>query len=122
MKTVYDIVLVDDDELVHEFVQRALRRSTRSLTGFESPILARDALENATVRLLIVDTKMPVLDGISLIESLDRSNADRIILCSAGRLDAAQRARTRALGINIMDKAVLYDREQFASLYASDAQ
>jgi DNA-binding NtrC family response regulator len=122
MRIELDIVLVDDDELVHEFAQRALRKSARMLTSFEDPLLARESLADATVQLLIVDTKMPGLDGITLIESIDREHTGKVILCSAGKLDAAQRGRTRALGIVLVDKAELYDREHFIKLCTPETE
>lgn len=115
-----DIVLVDDDPMVAEFAVRMLRRSERTLRlrTFTDPF---DALEHLATRrpaVLIVDTRMPGMDGPELIGRLAQDGhleGVRTILCSASREvgAAAVDAETEAAlppGLERIPKEVLYDR------------
>ena len=120
-----DIVLVDDDPLIAEFVKRMLRGSGRRLRAFTDPLAALDHLLARTARVLIVDTRMPGLSGPALIARLadgDRLAGTRTILCSADHRIALPDAPSGGAevggaagspGIERLDKSVLYDRRTF---------
>ena len=81
-----DIVLVDDDALVAEFLRRVLRGSERELRVFSDPRDALDYLSDHLARVLLVDTRMPAMDGPELLARLarrGRAGGLRVILCSA---------------------------------------
>ena len=104
-----DIVLVDDDPLVAEFVRRVLRGSGRSLTVFEDPEAALEHLDDRLARVLVVDLRMPTMDGPELLGRLaarGRAAALRIILCSAGRVPRADTPPD----VEFLSKDVLLDR------------
>lgn len=108
-----DIVLVDDDPMVAEFVARVLRRSGRTLCVFEDPLAALDHLLRARARTLIVDTRMPGLSGVELLERLlaaGRLEGTRVFLCSAARVARADETADALPGIERIGKDALLDR------------
>ena len=104
-----DIVLVDDDPLVAEFVRRVLRGSGRALRVFDDPQVALAHLDGHPPRVLIVDLRMPSMHGPELLERLaarDRVAASHVILCSAGRVARVDLPPD----VEFLSKDVLLDR------------
>jgi len=108
-----DIVLVDDDEMIAEFVRRVLRGSGRELRVFDDPLAALAHLETRTARVLVVDTCMPRLDGPGLIAALariGRPGGERVILCSASRSMVAKVTTALPATVERLSKDELFDR------------
>ena len=108
-----DIVLVDDDPLIAEFVRRVLRRSDRRLRAFENPLEALAHLRVHTPRDLLVDTRMPDMDGPELLARLDEDGHRgglRVILSSAGPVPATAWTVRMPAHVEILSKDALFDR------------
>lgn len=113
-----DLVLVDDDELVHLFVGRRLRRTALELEAFTDPERALEWLRAHRPRLLMLDHRMPVLSGLELLDALGGPAlaAQRTLLCTAAS-GAAELERLKGLeGLTIVEKSTLLDRQRFLSL------
>ena len=63
------ILVVDDDELSSLACSRALEAKGHRIVRVSSSAAALEALESSQFDLLITDIKMPVRDGLHLIEA-----------------------------------------------------
>lgn len=66
----YDLVIVDDDNMFTTLLIRQLRRSTVSYQIFNDSVEALCYLQGACPRTLLIDFRMPVLDGVQLLKTL----------------------------------------------------
>lgn len=66
----YDLIVVDDDDISLEIINRKLRRSTFLFNCIECPQKALTFLLTRQTRHLIVDYRMPSLNGLEMIEAL----------------------------------------------------
>ncbi len=65
------IVVVDDEVMITDLIESFLRLSSRNaeVHCFNDPVRAKEFLSTHTADVLITDYKMPVVDGIQLIEA-----------------------------------------------------
>jgi ActR/RegA family two-component response regulator len=92
------ILVVDDDEQVRTFLSRGL--SERGGFSVEVAGTAEDALrkiENAVFDLVLVDLKLPDMDGLQLITEILKSNPKilTVLLTGYGSIDSAVEAMKR---------------------------
>lgn len=66
----HDLVIVDDDTIFTTLLKRQLRRSTISYRIFNDSVEALHFLQKARPHTLLVDLRMPVLDGVQLLKTL----------------------------------------------------
>ncbi|WP_449539121.1 response regulator transcription factor [Ferdinandcohnia sp. Marseille-Q9671] len=93
----YDVVLVDDDVIVIEFLKRFIPWNDygfRIVAHFQDSTLAYEYLQGNAYDVLITDIGMPKLNGIELIEQLKQSkvNSYNIILSCHDEFRYAQQA------------------------------
>lgn len=118
-----DLVLVDDDTLVHLFVQRRLRGTGLQLIAFTEASKALAWLQAHRPRLLMLDHRMPAMSGLELLEALGgaQAAAERIVLCSAAYRTAEFAHLDDCHGVTVLDKAALLDRGRFLDLLGLQA-
>ena len=66
-----DVLVVDDDEDVRTSVAEILRRADHTVAEAENGAVALSCLEDMEVSVLVVDVRMPRLDGLALLQRLD---------------------------------------------------
>ena len=114
-----DIVVVDDDALTLELIRRNLRNTDLKLRCFTDELSALSYLQNHATRVLIVDQRMPRLDGLELLLRLAArggSGAGRVYLCSATQLPERIRAGATKIGARMLSKDVLRSKTEFLEL------
>lgn len=79
-----NILLIDDDQDICEYVQTMLETTGYTVSTLSDPTQALDALRQNEYHLLIVDLMMPRLDGISLIEKIRKVDSDVAIIVFTG--------------------------------------
>lgn len=117
-----DIVIVDDDLLTLEFAKRSLRNSEVRLRCFSDPESALSFLQRHTPRVLLVDNRMPRLDGLQLLQTLAEGSAapmTNAFLCSGVALPDAVLAQAEALGVRSLLKDALRSKTDFLNLLTS---
>ena len=62
------ILLAEDDQVMREYLTRALERSGYSVAAVDRGTAAIPLLESATFDLLLTDIVMPEMDGIELAQ------------------------------------------------------
>jgi len=110
-----DIVLIDDDPMVSEFMRRVLRGSGRTLLAFDDPEAGLDYLEGRLARVLLVDMRMPTMDGPEVLARLAERGEQgglEVMLCSASRAVRADLPTDVSLILKdqLLDRATLLDR------------
>lgn len=96
------ILLVDDDAIVREIAMLSLKASGYNVITAED---GTDAVriygqQNHTIRLVITDMDMPLMDGASLVRILRKMNPDIIIIGSSGTADTPRLKKLEESGIN----------------------
>ena len=64
------VLVIDDDIAVREAISAGLRREGYDLLFAENGADALDVLKNATPQVVILDLKMPVMDGLEFLSNL----------------------------------------------------
>jgi two-component system, cell cycle response regulator CpdR len=88
------ILIAEDDEIVREFVARALSSDGHDLTETPDGATAFNAIKqcNGKIDLLLTDVKMPGMDGIELALATGRDHPDIPIMLMTGYADQRERA------------------------------
>ncbi|MCK6571193.1 response regulator [Myxococcota bacterium] len=96
-----NILVVDDDRDICEFVRTLLEASGYSVATLSDPTLAADLVKRSEFHVLIIDLMMPKLDGIALIQQIRKFDNDVAIVVFTGypSLDTA----VSALKLNVSD-------------------
>lgn len=82
----YSVLIVDDDELVHEVLSEYLKMAGFTVISAFDGQQALHTVQRQPVDLLLLDIQMPVMDGFKTLEALSRLDkfADiPVILCSS---------------------------------------
>ena len=78
------ILVVDDEELVRWFLDRALTRSGHEVIAVSNISEAYEKLNSEEIDLLFLDLRMPGGDGTELLKKVHKPNSrPRIVVCSA---------------------------------------
>ncbi|MFC6293601.1 DNA-binding response regulator [Macrococcus epidermidis] len=82
----YNIMIVDDEENIVSFIQESL-----FLEGFNTIVAynGREAIEklNSSINLIILDIKMPYVDGFTVAEQISSTDIPIIFLTAKDNLD-----------------------------------
>ncbi|MFK7978128.1 MAG: two-component system response regulator [Halioglobus sp.] len=111
-----NVVAIDDDELSLELIRRHLRKTPHTLSVFLSAEKALEYLAFNSPSVLIVDHRMPRMEGLDVLSSLDeqrRLKGVRVYLCSAVALPASVQEAASKLGATAMLKDTLSQRHHF---------
>ncbi|MCS7280756.1 MAG: sigma-54 dependent transcriptional regulator [Desulfobacterota bacterium] len=77
-----EIILIEDDSGVRFFIEEALRREGHRVLSFESYEKASSSIKEDT-DLVLIDIKLPGIDGLSAIEEIKRFTDAPIIVITA---------------------------------------
>ena len=96
------IVLVDDEQLVLESLQRILgaRRPDWTILTFSCPVKALDYLSTAGADTIITDISMPLMDGLTLLKRLKslKFTSDIPVIMLTGLDDTTLRRKSLEAG------------------------
>ena len=74
------VLLVDDEPDVVYLVKRGLERDGFEVDGYTDPVLALQNFKSGVYRLLLLDIKMPKIDGIELFDRIYKED-DNVKVC-----------------------------------------
>ncbi|MCA9472645.1 MAG: response regulator [Nitrospirales bacterium] len=100
------ILLVDDDLLVRGCMRRYLEGQGYHCTEADNGAMALNTLANRTFSLIITDNQMPVMDGITFLETLyARQQGSTPVIIVTGRVTSSLTQRAHHIGItSIIEK------------------
>ena len=75
-----NILVVDDDNLVNEFVTETLKRLNYSVSSATSGAEALEMIESRDFDLVLSDVRMPEMDGITLLEKIKSITPDTVVV------------------------------------------
>lgn len=81
------ILLVDDEEEVTSLLKKRLEKRGFSCCEAANGRKALDALEDASFHIVIMDVKMPVMDGISTLQVIREQYPDIKVILLSGHAD-----------------------------------
>jgi CheY-like chemotaxis protein len=99
-----DVLVVDDELDIRRSVSEVLRTSGFRVAEAEDGAVAYGLLSEHRYGMVLLDIRMPVLDGVSLVEALQE--VPPIIVYSAYSLDAGERARLGTKVVRYLRKPV----------------
>lgn len=88
------VLVVDDDDGIRDFVSLALGDEGYEVVGVPHGAAALDALQERTPSVILLDTRMPIMDGemfARAYRSQPQPHAPIIVLTAAAELDAVSR-------------------------------
>ena len=109
-----DLVIVDDDSMFTALLKRQLRKSNIKYKIFNSSTEAIQYLQQALPHTLLVDLRMPVLDGVQLLETLKDNHRvlpPNIIVCSSCVPPSDVCETVRSLGAQLITKDRLIKKD-----------
>ena len=74
------VLLVDDEPDVVYLVKRGLERNGFDVDGYTDPMLALQNFKGGVYGLLLLDIKMPKIDGIEFFNRIDKED-DKVKVC-----------------------------------------
>ena len=80
----YRILLAEDDQIMREYLTRALERSGYAVTAVDRGTAAIPLLQTERFDLLLTDLRMPRLDGKELIARLRAERPDLPVVVMTG--------------------------------------
>ena len=98
------VLVVDDEDAVRRSVAEILRGVGYVVTEAEDGERALQMLGDSAVRVLVLDVRMPRLDGIGVLDALDEPPA--VVLVSAQRLSPDVEARLKGKVVSFLQKPV----------------
>ena len=78
------ILLAEDDQVMREYLTRALQRSGYAVTAVDRGTAAIPLLETETFDLLLTDIVMPEMDGIELAQRAGELCKNLRVMCITG--------------------------------------
>lgn len=111
-KNHYDVLVVDDDPVVLELLTNFLGEEGYAVLSSSSGVSALEALEQAQPDLVLLDVRMPVMDGFEVCRRLKAQEAtrDTPVIFISGLRDAADRVRgLDAGGVDFVSKPVSFE-------------
>ena len=116
-----NLVFVDDDNITNLLMQRMLKHSSFVVHTFTKTTDAQAFITSNEVDILIVDLRMPVMNGIDFLKQLDLPSRthriNRVIIQTGLEPEKSVRDELISLGYELIIKdQLLGSREQLTAL------
>ena len=92
------VFVVDDDESVRRALGRLLRSAGYGVSGFASAVGVLAEVERNTPACMIIDVRMPIVDGLELFERLRSADIAVPVIFITGHGDIAMAVRAMKAG------------------------
>jgi len=112
----HSLVVIDDDFLIHELVDRRLRDVPCEVVYFGDALKGLEYLKQEQPDTLIVDQKMPRLDGLDLLRELGDARPCQIFIASSVPLPRTIQAVAKSCGAEFIAKDNLIEKHYLANL------
>jgi len=99
MRTMPNILLVDDDEALRNLLSNILQRAGYSVKGFENGKEAVEASYEEFFNLALIDIHLPDMQGLELLTKLRKTEPEmiKIIITGQASLDTAIEATNKGV-------------------------
>lgn len=93
------ILIIDDEEVTRRFVQRVLLKNNYLVETLKDGTLALDIIKRNKFDIIIVDLKMPKIDGFEIIREIKKLDFNPSIIIVTGFLTAESKIKAKELGV-----------------------
>jgi two-component system phosphate regulon sensor histidine kinase PhoR len=80
----YSILVADDERVIREGIRRILSRENLQIFPAENGLQAWETLQQQSFDLLLIDLKMPQMDGMELLQRVKNQFPDQIVVIITG--------------------------------------
>lgn len=84
MNPIYSLLVADDEKVIREGISRILAREPVRITMAENGLQAWEVMQENLFDLLLVDLKMPYVDGMELLQRVKERYPDQLIIIITG--------------------------------------
>lgn len=84
MDHTYSLLIVDDEKIIRDGIQRILAKEKIEITKAENGLAAWEIVQRHPFDLLLVDLKMPQMDGMELLKRVKGDYPDQIVIIITG--------------------------------------
>ena len=118
------VVVLDDDIVCLQLVERFFRGTTYDVSTYSSLDDAKTRLSDGNVDLLLVDYRMPGINGVEFLTEVMQgdSTPPRVCLWSSGMLSSTDLLTASKIDVEMYSKEVLRDREGFIQFCESQLE
>ncbi len=103
------ILVVDDEQLVRWFMERALRKSGHEVISVSNVADAFERLASQDIDLLFIDLRMPKGSGMEVVKKVAGSSRNtKIVVCSAF-VTAELEDELKSNGVHVLKKPFKLD-------------
>ena len=106
------ILVVDDCDIVRQALLAALRRLGHAAEGLDSPLLALEKVEALRPDLLVLDYRMPEMDGVTLYREVQERLGDAapaVLFVSGSPVEEVEAQVGHAVRASFMGKPFALD-------------
>lgn len=108
-RTISDIAIIDDDQALLELTLLAVREAGFSAIGFHEPLDALMWASDADPTCIVVDLKLPGIEGLDLVAAFCALNRHAVIIVSAF-VDVRTTVDAMRLGVDdVLPKPATFD-------------
>ncbi|MBT3489520.1 MAG: response regulator [Gammaproteobacteria bacterium] len=105
------ILMVDDDPLLLEVVSEELADRGYQVITISRPETVMEYLDTALVDLMLLDLKMPLMDGITLLKEIEKQHAELPVIILTGHGDVGSASESMRHGaIGYLQKPILMEK------------
>jgi two-component system, LuxR family, response regulator FixJ len=113
------ICVVDDDAAVRNALKFALEVEGLDVRAYDGPVSLLNDLNLPPCGCLVVDYRMPVMDGLELVGVLRSRGVDAPVIMITGRASKDLRAQADKLGIRCLLEKPLSDDALLDSIHSA---
>jgi PAS domain S-box-containing protein len=84
MSQSFSVLIADDEKVIREGIRRILSKEDLEICLVENGLQAWEALQQQSFDLLLVDLKMPQMDGMELLQRVKKQVPDQIVVIITG--------------------------------------
>lgn len=85
-----NILFVDDEKFILNGLERTLRKEQYARFYAENGTAALEIMENTPIHVLVTDMKMPVIDGLSLLQKTKKKYPNTVRMALSGNIETSQ--------------------------------
>ena len=95
-----DVLVIDDDEFMRDGCSQILRESRYKIVLAEDGFQGLELFKNKVFDIIILDLKMPGIDGMEVLKKIKSSNPDTFVIVITGYASVESAVQAMKIGAN----------------------